>query len=211
MITLYSNSVEIQEGFTAHDIEYLRRQILTTRSVLTDQQKTTNLVSHLFESAKTMLSACEFLGAVDMERAILEWKRIRVEVMVPSENESPDLATPKATLYAKGRIACVDDFVKDYMWIELLSSYTTRPNREFFATFYITIPCSDEPIKIGTDVRAANPNMVLAYQENFPAPTVFVNDIRDRIIIPAVNSIMQRGRVVAEREIRMGDNEQKGE
>lgn len=194
MVTLFSNSVEIEEGFTAHDIEYLRRQILTTRSVLTDQQKNTNLVSHLFEGAKTMLSACEFLGAVDMPRPILDWRRIKIEVMVPkdpmvntSENE---LDIPKATLYARGRIICADSFANDRMCVELLSTYHTRPNREFYATFYISVPDLEKPIKIGTDIRPANPNMVLAYQENFPAPTVFIKEIRDNIILPGVREVM---------------------
>lgn len=213
MNILFSNSVEIEEGFTAHDIEYLRKQILTRRSVLSDQQKSTNLVSHLFESAKTMLTACEFIGAVDMPRAIATWERIKIEVLVPKEDNTNPEAVPISTVYAKGIIRCIDEKYQNMFRLELLSQYTMKPVREFGATFYLqprvpanilagaNIPAKPdinkidglnrELVRLGCDRRLANPNMVLAYQENFPAPTVFVNTLRDTIILPGVNQFMK--------------------
>lgn len=51
----------VTNGLCVEDIEYLRRQVLTGRSVISEQGHITENLSMLYEATKTMLTVVEFL------------------------------------------------------------------------------------------------------------------------------------------------------
>lgn len=203
----FTNSICIPEGFAKEDFEYLRRQILTRRSVLSDQQKSTNLISHLFEAAKSMLTAMEMLGSADMSRAITKITKIHIEVETPKETSIDSPIRPRAVVIADGNLSkrAIDvieaynekvskgnEIPIDNYYLRFLGVYNIKPIKEFTIRVYLCEKNSDEQLLLGQDHRIGNPNLVLAYQENFPAPSVYRALFRDEIILPGIREFVNQ-------------------
>lgn len=182
MATVFFNKVDIESGFTTEDIEYLRKQILTRRSVLSDMRNNTMQISYLFEAAKTMLTAAEFVSRIHD----VEITSISIFVDSGSTTEFTD-EYPKAIVIANGHFKPhAFDFIEHENApprYKFSSVHTFVGRTENSSPMFVHKVSDEVHGDVFTNTRVANTNGVLAYCENFPAPSLYQQSFVDNCIM----------------------------
>lgn len=96
----YETHKIIESGLCVEDIEYLRRQVLTGRSVISEQGHITENLSMLYEATKTMLTVVEFLLPLCNITDI----NVTVDDGVCQHNMKCHQSVPSASIQFKGEV-----------------------------------------------------------------------------------------------------------
>lgn len=180
MSTLFYNIIDSDNPLLEDDFEYLSKQILTRRSVLSDAESIHNDVSVYFEAAKTMVQAAQYMSSLTPLIDDEYLNDLRFKTYSLSASIDTDGTTGVAIVSVDGCLHKWSSGMEMYDKIHTKMHHTFTKNSND-AWFTFTNEISTET---GTqfDQRAANGNHVLTYCENFPAPSVYVKRIVDIIL-----------------------------
>lgn len=196
MSVLFTSTIDVSDRQDVFlypiDAEYMTKQLLTRRSVMSEVKGSTTDVSYLFEAAKTMLQCVTYM----MDSPVLFTSLFCEIVKHNDETSCPtyDFAHVRATGYYihPARIGAYHHMhvCADHVFYGPNSSV----NHEwpYFKRVLTFAPCiedikTENGIK-SIDIRLANANNVLSYCENFPSPTIYTHWFIDEVY-KAKNSI----------------------
>lgn len=189
MSVLFTSTIDVSDRKDAYlypiDAEYMTKQILTRRSVMSEVKGSTTDVSYLFEAAKTMLQCVTYM----MDSPVLFTSLFCEIVKRDSElSQDPyDFAHVKAIgQYVHAIRAGVCHHMQvcaDHMFYGPNSSVDHE--RPYFKHVLSFTPHIDG-VKVengieSIDIRPANANNVLSYCENFPSPTIYTHWFMDEV------------------------------
>lgn len=177
MSTLFYNIIDSDNPLLEDDFEYLSKQILTRRSVLSDAESIHNDVSVYFEAAKTMVQAAQYMTSLT---PLISADYLKFKTYSLSASIDTDGTTGVAIVSVDGYLHKWNSGMEMYDKIHTKMHHTFTKNSND-AWFTFTNEISTET-GMQFDQRAANGNHVLTYCENFPAPSVYVKRIVDIIL-----------------------------
>lgn len=181
MGVLYNTVNHVTEGFTWDDIHYLQSQVLTTRSIISEKRANSPEISHLFEAAKTMLTA---VGHLLSTCTITD-----VSIMV-------NAGTPEEYPHAMVKFdTSVDSSNGDKLKVFGEMSYCRKADTcpLFTNSFYVKGPNIDSSrYLIVTDQFNANSNETVSYSENYPLPSNYKEWFRGSVLGMAETILNQK-------------------
>lgn len=184
---IFSLSETTKTGLTTEDAEYLRRRLLTSRSVSSERLGSIGeAASMMYEASKTMLTVVELLIPV-VEESMRKITHVEVAIDDGKDDDGQRVVDPSARVIIRSPDSPnAQQFRGELSFVS--HRCTTGPlawQYTYCERYQIIDPRIEDPddriIVEYTTSHDLNQNGVLAYSENFPMPSVYHQTMRDMV------------------------------
>lgn len=179
MSALFYNVIDSENPLLELDFEYLSKQILTRRSVMSDAESIHNDVSVYFEAAKTMVQAAQYIRSVTPMISTEHVDDLKFKAYKLSATIDVSDTSGIAMVDMNGCLMKWNDDTETYEKIHTEMHHSFTKNSGDTGFMFTNEIRTQNGVEF--DQRVANSNHVLTYCENFPAPSVYVKRIVDII------------------------------